>query len=347
MIKKYLKVVWENFKKTYVFKKLEGFYGWIIHVLFLGKWMSNILAYGGFHILLILLLFCQVFYWWNNLKENNVTSYNQIIYRFYGDTLNNYRLNYLKFEKDMSRRPGNTFNENDINYCYGFIKIGKEDTIPIKYKNFSGMGNLVSKIRYTTCNKLKDTIDSRRTTHVYDTINNRLYTTDYKTNHDRYYYDISLLKDSLHIFYHVTNAKDHLIEWEKDIPCFSYWIGIILDDYKKYKELNNQSQIRIIINDLDIDESDNGYKRPLIIEQVIPHPTYSNMKEIVFEGDELNAVINQGGIYISGVDPDKKEIIEKENLKITVLLGTIIAFMLDILVQLVLKWRKLKEYKKK
>ena len=50
-------------------------------------------------------------------------------------------------------------------------------------------------------------------------------------------------------------------------------------------------------------------------------------------------------VYISGVDPEKKEIVEKQNLRSTVLLGTIIAFMLDIIVRLIIKWRKLKEYK--
>ena len=124
-MKKIIKSFSEWIKTTYLFKKVAKFYGWIIHVLFLTKWVSAILAYGGIHIMVLIILFCYARHMWIELEENNITSFNQIIYKFHGDTLNNYRLNYLNFEKDMRRRPKDIFNTNDINFSYGFEKIKK------------------------------------------------------------------------------------------------------------------------------------------------------------------------------------------------------------------------------
>lgn len=345
MIKNVFILMWEKIRKTYFFKGCEWIYGKIIHLLFVGKWMPTMMAYGGFHILILILLGCQAAYMWLELDKNNITSFNQIIYRFYGDTLHNYRLNYLDFEKDMRRRPDNIYNENDIQYKYGFIRNENQEGNPliktIKYKNFSEESDLVAKIRYVSCNNLPDTINNRRK-HEFDVKNNRLYNSEYISNHERFYYDISLLEDTIHRFHRVSHAKDHLIEWENSKPCFSFWIGFIVDDYKDLKE---ESEIRIKFNDFEKDFTSNGYRKPLIFEKVIPQPTVNNLKEIVYRNQELYNVLKQGGIYISGVDPEKKEIVEKQNLRSTVLLGTIIAFMLDIIVRLIIKWRKLKEYK--
>ena len=340
---RYIKLFWDSFKNTKLYKWCESFYGWIIHILFKGKWMPKVLSFGGVHFILLALLFCQAIYWWCYLEENNVTSFNQIIYRFYGDTLKNYRINYLYFEKDMRRRPSNIFNVNDINYKYGFIKNNKkerEDTILLNYKDHDWKSNLVSKVRNLTCNSIKDTL-SRRRFNALDTIHKIIYKTQYISNHERYYYDISTTDDSTHTFRRVTHAQDHLIEWENEIPCFSFWIGFILDNCN---ELNDSSVIRLKFNDFEKDVSTEGYKKPLLVEKVLPKPTTWDLKKIEYKGEELKAVLKQGGIYISGLDPEKKEIVEKKNIRTTVLLGTILAFMLDIVVQLVLKWRRLKGY---
>lgn len=345
MIMNVFNSIWERFKKTYLYRGCEWIYSKIIHILFVGKWMPAMMAYGGFHILILILLGCQAAYMWSELDKNNITSFNQIIYRFYGDTLHNYRLNYLQFEKDMRRRPDKTYNENDIQYKYGFTKIENKTEDPviksIRYKNFNGESDLIAKIRYITCNDLPDTIKEVKK-HLFDVNNKRLYNSEYVSNHERYYYDLSMLEDSIHVFHRVTHAQDHLIEWENSRPCFSFWIGFLVDDYKDLKE---ESEIRIKFNDFEKDFTSNGYRKPLIFEKVIPQPTVNNLKEIVYRNQELYNVLKQGGIYISGVDPEKKEIVEKHNLRSTVLLGTIIAFMLDIIVRLIIKWRKLKEYK--
>ena len=345
MKKNVLNSMWKWIKGTTLYKACERFYGGIIHILFMSKWVSKVLAYGGLHLLLLILLGCQAAYMWKDLNKNNVTSFNQIIYHFYGDTLHNYRLNYLKFEKDMRRRPDNTYNLNDIKFDYGFVKIDSIETVktPIKYKDFQGEGVLVSKIRYLTCNDIPDTISSR-TRQDFLKDSTLIYNGEYLSNHERYYYDVATLDNKSFIFSRKTNALDHLIEWDKIKPCFSFWIGIITDSLT---ELNDKSIIRIKFNDFEKDVNSKGYRSPLIVEKVSPQPTTQNLKEIVFEGKELKDVIEQRGIFVSGVDPEKKIIIEKKNFRATVLLGVIIAFMLDILVQLVLKWRKLQEYKRR
>ena len=52
-----------------------------------------------------------------------------------------------------------------------------------------------------------------------------------------------------------------------------------------------------------------------------------------------------GDVFADRLESLKKKLaeVEKENLFHTVLLGTIIAFILDIFVQLIIKWRKLNE----
>ena len=321
---------------------IKGLYKKIVHVLFIGKWMPKLLAFGGIHFLVLCLLFCQSVYMWTELNKNNVTSFNQILYHFYGDSLQNYRLNYLCFEKDMRRRPEGRPNPNDIKYEYGFTKIDTTHTAvkgKLKLNEAEQEAVIISKIRYITCNNVPDTL-CNSFKQQYKNDSTLIYNTRHVSNHERYYYDITNLDNSQVLFRRVTHARDHLIEWDKMNPCFSFWIGIIIDGES---ELNEKSVIRIKFNDFDRKVTSRGYRPPLITEKIVPQPTYQNIKEIVYQGHELKEVIKQGGIYMSGVDPEKKEITEKKNLRTTVLLGTMIAFMLDICVQLVLKWRKLKE----
>ena len=338
--------IWERIKNTKLIKLCEGFYGGIIHLLFKGKWISKVLAFGGLHLAILFVLGFKACCMWNEINTNNVTSFNQIIYRFYGDTLQNYRMNYLNFEKDMRRRPENTYNENDIVFYYGFIKNEDSVRVPkyidINYSNLKNKGDLVAKVRYITCNNIPDTLSKRKSTPRYIKVRKQVQKTKYVSNHDRYYYDISTKDDSVHVFKHVTHANDHLIEWDTKKPCFTFWMGFILDDDT---DLIPESVIKIKINDFEKDISKEGYRRPLIVDKVLPQPTFISLNEIVYRGEELKAVIKQRGIYISGTDPEKKEIIEKQNLRTTVLMGTIIAFMLDIIVNLILKWRRMREYK--
>lgn len=311
--------------------------------LSLHKGFPRFCAHGGLHLFVLIVLSTLTLIMGCHLQKSNVASFNQIIYTFYGDTLHNYRLNYLSLVKDMSRRPDNTYKENDIQLSYGY----KKDTTvhnpqiikPAKGGAYNPDCDLVSKVRYLTCNN-SDGFLQKNIGYQLVKYKHQLRKTEYVSNHDRYYYNVSTLNDSSHMFYRVTHAMDHLIEWGSLNPYFSFWIGIVMED--KNIELNDRSIIRIKINDIQANNSSEGIEHPLIFEHISPTPTYSTINEIVFKGKELKSVIKQNGIYMSGVDPIKRASVEKKNLVITVLLGTLIAFMLDICIRLVLKWRKLK-----
>lgn len=328
---------------AYPLNMCVGFYQWIINVLMKTQCVARFLAHGGIHFILLLILVALGVMMGYYLKNCNVTSYNQIEYTFYGDTLCNYKINYLCLKKDMTRRPANSENVKDIRLDVGYEKI--QDTIPDK-KILSKQGDkildcdLVSKIRYVVRNNLPDTVvTTPQMGYRYYSLVNQLSKYVKITNHDRYYYNISTVLDTRHRFYRQTDAIDHLIEWGESNPNFSFRIGIIMDDDVT---LNNQSKVVIKYNDFVNKDSIN---RPLVFDEIIPTPTYKNLSEIVYEGEELAQVIKGKGIYISGTDLQKKENVEKAIFFYTVLIGTIIAFILDVIVQLVLKWRKLKDKK--
>lgn len=339
MIKKsYTKLV--NYLKSSLIYKLFSFlYDKIVKLLSLHKGIPNFLAHGGLHLIILLFLSCIVIQMIIYLKRSYVASFNQIVYSFYGDTLNNYKLNYLAFDKDMTRRPDNTYNQNDIILSYGFVKDSVETNrmIPLNFiKSYKDTADLVSVVKYLTVNGIPDTLlNLPKNKYSFVLQTNQLISTEKVTNHERYYYSLSTLRDSMHIFHRITNAKDHLVDWGSLNPYFSFWIGI---NIVNNVELNRKSFIRIRVNNTIGEDSEDGIQEPLVLDRIIPEPTTSNINEIVFKGEELKSVIKQKGIYISGIDPIKKEEQERKNLYVTVYLGTIIAFMLDIIVHLVLKW---------
>ena len=330
-----------------VVELVRDFYVKTIGLLSCHKGVPFVLAHGGIHLFLLVVLCITSIWMFFQLREINIASFNQISYTFYGDTLNNYKLDYMVFEKDMRRRSGYQCNFKDIQLTYGYVKDTTKTDMrivnPIKIDDDRYNCDLVSVVRYVTKNSLKDTLINKKQQFKTNSLNQWLRTIMI-SNHERLYYCYSTLKDKTHIFYRVTHAKDRLIEWEKNTPLFNYWMGIVM---KKDVKLNNKSYIKIYINDINPNNAVYGIEQPIIIEKIVPKPTVQNMNEIVYKGRELEQVISQQGIYVSGVDPIKKEKAERKNLYFTVALGTMITFMLDIIVQLVLKWRKLKtQYEK-
>ena len=320
-----------------------GVYGKVLKGLSLHKGFPHFCAHGGLHLVAFLVLFVLTICMGVYLNNSNVASFNQIVYTFYGDTLHNYRLNYLSFEKDMSRRPNNVYNENDIQLSYGYVRdtaVHNPKIIkPAKKGAYNPDCDLVSIVRYVTCDDSDGFMKKNECYHPVKGLP-QLRKTEYVSGHDRYYYNLSLLNDSSHVYYRVTHAEDHLIEWGGLNPYFSFWIGIVM--VNPNVELNDESIIRIKTNDIKAQNSSEGIEHPLIFDHISPTPTYSNINEIVYKGKELKNVIKQNGVYISGVDPVKRERVEKRNLAITVLLGTFIAIMLDVFVHLIIKWLKLK-----
>lgn len=80
---------------------------------------------------------------------------------------------------------------------------------------------------------------------------------------------------------------------------------------------------------------------PTVIEKVIPEPTELTIENIIYRGKDIERVFEQGGVYMTAVDNIKKVHADRMEFLWTVLIGTIIAFALDIIIQLILKWRKL------
>lgn len=280
------------------------------------------------------------------MEKSNIASFNQIIYTFYGDTLNNYTINYLKFEKDMTRRPANFIKEGDITFTVGYTKNTNVNSykkiLPTSSKNFADSCDLVSKVRYYLVNSVPDSSKEFRNKEPYKfyKLKNQLKKTKWVSNHDRYYFSYSTLQDSTHLITQQTNANDHVIEWGSINPYFSFWIGLnMVGSFK----LNQESVIRLRFNNVSKYNSETGIKKPLIVETILPQPTNKDINEIVYTGDELKEVITQKGIYVSGVDPIKKEEMNRDNMKNTVLFGTFVAILFDIFIQLILKWRKLRK----
>ena len=347
MIKNKFKKAWIIITKMFPCRQFVWLYEKSIHFLLKSKWMAKFLAHGGIHMILLIVLGIIAYFMGSYLAKSNVASFNQLVYTFYGDTLNNYRLNYISFEKDMSRRPDNTYNMNDIRLSYGYIPISnsvnKKVIQPFKHSKINYCCDLVSVVKRVKCDNKEDTLINLKYRYEYYSQTKQYRIMENVSNHEKKYYALSTFNDSTHIFSHVTHAQDKLIEWGKLNPVFSFWIGIVTNDNTS---LNDKSIIKINFNNINKSNSVGGIIQPLIVEKVIPQPSSMTINEIVYKGKELDDVLKQKGIYVSGYDPIKKDEVEQKNLKYTVYLGTIIAFMLDIIVQLVLKWRKLKEDKK-
>ena len=331
--------------KNYLLGQIKSSYQYVLSLLSKHKSFPLFLSHGGIHFFAFALIFVFVVWMANSIWNNKVASFNQIVYTFYGDSLHNYRLNHLRFEKDMTRRQNYIVNEGDIKLKYGYVK----DTSVITTKHImpaEGVGpkdscDLYSVLKYVTCNKTPDTLMGKKV-RCYKLING-YQKIKWKTNHERKYIVWAAVKDSLHLINQRTDAVDKTIEWESINPYFSFWIGINMPDGTC---LDEKSYIKIKINDIGFENSEKGIENPMIVEKVIPQPTKIDINSIVFKGKELQNVIRQKGIYVSGVDTIKKEEAEHEYIRDSVLLGTFLAILFDIFIQLILKWRKLKKRNK-
>lgn len=327
--------------KNYLLGQIKSSYQYVLSFLSKHKSFPLFLSHGGIHFFAFALIFVFVVWMANSIWNNKVASFNQIVYTFYGDSLHNYRLSHLRFEKDMTRRQNYIVNEGDIKFTYGYVK----DTSVITTKHImpaEGVGpkdscDLYSVLKYVTCNKTPDTLMEKKV-RCYRLVNG-YQKTKWKTNHERKYIVWSAVKDSLYIINQRTDAIDKTIEWESINPYYSFWIGLNMPDGTC---LDENSYVKIKFNDIGFENSEKGIENPMIVEKVIPQPSRIDINEVVFKGKELQDVIRQKGVYISGVDTIKKEEAEHEYIRDSVLLGTFLAILFDIFIQLILKWRKLK-----
>ncbi len=124
-------------------------------------------------------------------------------------------------------------------------------------------------------------------------------------------------------------------------PFYNFWIGIDCPKLISQNQYKEDKKIGIILEFSDRD-SLGVYNNPIAFEHIYPEPSILTPTKVAYIGyDKVNEVINNTGISISGTDIKAKSQTDKKIFLYTVLIGTILAFMLDILVELVIKWRNL------
>ena len=310
------------------------------------KGSALFLSHGGVHLTIFSVFLLIAFWMIADVAQNNIATFNQIIYTFYGDTLKNYKLSTIKMKSDLSRRPGNVYNPNDMILEYGYKRDMQVDSPKIMklFKNprIKGDYDLISVVHVIVENETPvEECDSNYTIY-HPTTSKKVCNSIKYSSHNKYYYGRSSLEDTTHNFKYSFYGKDVLKKWNKINPYFKFWIGINMRC--KY-EIDDNSEIAIMLDNRNNDKYEKGINEPLNIEEIIPEPSYRSVSEIRYKGSEkINEVIMNGGVYVSALDPEKKAETDKWQLLSSVFAGTLIAFCIDIFVQLVLKWRKLKKY---
>ena len=89
----------------------------------------------------------------------------------------------------------------------------------------------------------------------------------------------------------------------------------------------------------DYHKCDGIATNPMNILQCVPHNySYNPIEGITIP---ITDVISNGGVYLLAEDLSKKEKNSKTVFLYTVLIGTSLAFLLDILIDLIVKWKLL------
>lgn len=82
--------------------------------------------------------------------------------------------------------------------------------------------------------------------------------------------------------------------------------------------------------------------RGLKYQYVYPEPDLITFGEINYTSKEkLQKVIDNGGIIVQAEDIEIKNKNERESILVSVLLGTLVAFWIDVVINLVIKWRNI------
>ena len=280
----------------------------------------------------------------SEVYNNNIASFSQVVYTFKGDTLKNYKLSTIKMKSDLSRRPGNVYNPNDTRLDYGYIRDPEVDSPKIvnlfNNPRIKGDYDLISVVHVVVDNQTPVEKYNKQYPIYKLTTSKQVCNSIKYTSHDKYYFGYSSLEDSTHYFKYSFYGKDVFKQWSKVNPYFKIWIGL---NMKCKYELDDNSEITILLDDSNNNKYGKCINEPLNIEEIIPQPSYRSVSEIKYKGKEkINEVVKNGGVYISALDPEKKAESDKRQILFSVFAGTFIAFCIDILVQLILKWRNIK-----
>ena len=346
-----LKTLTKNYaKKTYNLYKNS------LHFLALHKLPAFVLSHGGLHI--VVLLFCIIcaFFMYGEVQKYNKRTFRQLSFRIEGDTLKNYEINHI----DMKIFRAKTDSVSNDVFSYKFQYRERIDSSrmlntllfnagPYKGKKI----DLVQKITVTVDdstlikNNIKNGEDVRKPGQL--TPNN---TAKYKANY--------IVNNFTSFNFMAFTADDHVKkdlygfaapnianDWDSDNPylCCFYGVHAIAGTY----DLDENSVLEIQYNDYPYKvgqkfigkENDMFNEDPMTIETVLPKPTEMTLEKISYKGKDIEKVFEQGGIYVTAVDHVKEAKAIRMEFLWTVLIGTIIAFALDIAVHLIIKWRKL------
>ena len=94
----------------------------------------------------------------------------------------------------------------------------------------------------------------------------------------------------------------------------------------------------------DIPDSLGVLKNPIQITNIFPQPTFWSSNEIQYRGKKkLQEVIQNEGLFFAGVNYAKKAESDRKIFLFTILFGAALAFLLDIIVNLIIKWKNLAE----
>lgn len=332
---------------------IKKIYGYIIKLLSQHKFPALFLSHGGLHIIVLLLCIIGAFFMYGEIDRYNQRELRQFSFRIDSDTMDNYKLSHLEIYVFRDTKESS---KDHITYKY---QLGYRDSLKYKtetcniepYKGYKI--DAVHKVSIVA----EDTIlgDWHNESQIYIKYPDR-YTPN---NTAKFGKDIASSEKMITSFWWFSQEddirKDNLEfslknltnNWQGDNPYFCCFYGFhaIRDTYN----LDEQSTIVILYNPFPFDEDSKNmnshydmYERaPMTVDNVYPKPTFMDLNVLVYKGKDVENVLDQGGVYLSAVDPEKKNHADRMEMLWTVLLGTIIAFSLDIIVHLILKWRKL------
>ena len=83
---------------------------------------------------------------------------------------------------------------------------------------------------------------------------------------------------------------------------------------------------------------------PIQITNIFPQPNLIIANMVAYKGkDKVQEVLDNGGVIFSGIAYNQKDMADRNVFLCTVLLGAALAFLLDVIVDLVIKWKNLSE----
>ena len=336
-------------------------YSGTIHLLVKNKWAAYFLAHGGFHFLVMILCFILSYCIYQKIQTYNHQDFRQFSLRIEGDTLNNYKLSHVSIHhtkaNPLKDEKVNNFEGFSYHFKYGIRKdsLSKLNTLVCNVEPYEGLFvDVVQKITLTFGdttffeNVPEDVEGVQKpediTPHQTAKFGGDYHLNKSKSNHYCAFTTDDSIKEN-EIAFHGPNFSN---DWGGDNPylaCF-YGFHALPGTY----DLDSTSLLVITYNMFPYkeqgrywtgSEDDLFFDPPMSIESVYPEPTELTLQDIIYRGKDIEKVFKQGGVYVTAVDPVRKAEADKRVFGLTIIIGILLAFALDIFVQLVIKWRKL------